>query len=143
MNSPRAQNVPLSEVSKVIELPRAADEELERSLAEVEARLDKLAEALLERDLSAIELESSRLHQSLAQAVDRFTRQARRGPIPQALRRRLAHTSGHVAAQRESFARATAALDRAIDVLLPRDTPSVYGSQGVRSRSSLGGMIEA
>jgi len=36
--------------------------------------------------------------------------------------------SGLVASQRESLARATAALDRAIDVLMPRSSPaSVYG----------------
>lgn len=37
--------------------------------------------------------------------------------------------SGLVASQRESLARATAALDRAIDVLMPRSAPaSVYGA---------------
>jgi hypothetical protein len=35
-----------------------------------------------------------------------------------------------VAAQRESLARATAALDRAIDVLLPRDGSVVYSAYG-------------
>ncbi len=136
----RVQSTP---ASGLIEIPCAVDEELERSLTAVETRLKKLAEALLERDLSAIEVESTELHQSLAHAVDRFSRQARRGPIPQSLRRRLAHTSGNVAAQRESFARATAALDRAIDVLLPCDPPTVYGSKGIRPRNSLGGVIEA
>lgn len=143
MNPSRAENVPSTPVSPLIDLPRAGDDDLERSLAAVEARLKRLADALLERDLSAIELESSELHHSLAQAVDRFSRQARRGPIAPALKRRLASTSGHVAAQRESFARATAALDRAIDVLLPREAPAVYGARGVRPRSSLGGLLEA
>ena len=143
MNRHRAVYVLTTPASERIELPRVADEELERSLAEVEVRLGKLAEALLQRDLSAIELESTELHHSLALAVDRFSRQARRGPIAPALRRRLASTSGHVAAQRESFARATAALDRAIDVLLPREAPAVYGSRGVRSRKSIGALIEA
>jgi hypothetical protein len=48
-----------------------------------------------------------------------------------------------VAAQRESFARATAALDRAIDVLLPREAPSLYGAYGSNQRGTLGGSIQA
>jgi hypothetical protein len=63
--------------------------------------------------------------------------------VPSALRNRLAHASGQVAAPRESLARATAALDRAIDVLLPRDSGSIYSSWGATERSLLGGAIQA
>lgn len=117
---------------------------LEPLLERVEARLTALGDALQKQDLPAIELESSELHRALAQAVDHFTRAARSGPIDPGLRRRLAHTSGHVAAHRESFARATAALDRAIDILLPaHPRPGVYGASGTAARSSLGGVIAA
>ena len=63
--------------------------------------------------------------------------------MPPALRRRLASASGQVAAQRESLARATAALDRAIDVLLPREAagavlelgpPTAAAFEAARSR---------
>ncbi len=81
MNRPHAQPISSAPVSEVIELPCAIGDELERSLAAVEARLARLADALLQRDLPAIELESSELHRTLAQAVDQFSRQARRGPI--------------------------------------------------------------
>lgn len=57
---------------------------------------------------------------------------SRTPPVPArcpALRDRLMRASGLVASQRESLARATAALDRAIDVLMPRSAPaSVYGA---------------
>jgi len=51
--------------------------------------------------------------------------------------------SGLVASQREALARATAALDRAIDVLMPRDTaPSVYSAIGNADRGR-GGVLQA
>jgi hypothetical protein len=51
---------------------------------------------------------------------------------------------GRVAAQRESLARATAALDRAIDVLMPGEPSGLYGASGKSERKSgLGGAIQA
>ena len=55
----------------------------------------------------------------------------------------VASAGGTVAAQRESLARATAALDRAIDVLLPREAPVLYGSQGGAERLTRGGSLLA
>lgn len=61
-----------------------------------------------------------------------------------ALRSRLVSASGQVAAQRESLARATAALDRAIDVLLPAWTPHLYTPEGAAERGRRGsGVIQA
>lgn len=119
------------------------DPALEDTLTAVESRLAGLADALRQRDLGAVDEQSAELHRALARAVDHFSRASRSGTIPLALRRRLAQTGGRVAAQRESFARATAALDRAIDVLLPREAPSVYGANGGAPRGSLGGSIIA
>lgn len=118
------------------------DPRLEDALAAVDQRLAALGEALRQRDLPGIETHSNGLQAALAQAVDQFARAARSGPLPHALRLHLAHTSGMVAAQRESLARATAALDRAIDVLLPREAPSVYGAGGAAARG-YGGVIQA
>lgn len=121
-----------------------AGTELETTLAAVEQRLAALGEALRARDSAAIDLHASELHRALAHAVDHFTRAARSGSVPQALRVRLASASGEVAAQRESLARATAALDRAIDVLLPRDGPVIYsGVGGAGDRHPRGGVIQA
>jgi hypothetical protein len=49
------------------------------------------------------------------------------------MRRRLARASAQVASQRETLARATAALDRAIDVLMPESAPvgGLYGARGL------------
>ena len=116
--------------------------ELETALATVEGRLTALGEALRERDSAGIDLHATELHRALANAVDHFARAARSGSVPPALRHRLASASGKVAAQRESLARATAALDRAIDVLMPRDG-AVYSTLGAAERSGRGGAIQA
>ena len=102
---------------------------LDRALIDVESGLALLGEALRRRDNAAIEAHCVELHRALGHAVDVFTQAARQGRIPAALRERLSIASRHVAAQRESLARATAALDRAIDVLLPTDTPELYSSR--------------
>jgi hypothetical protein len=115
---------------------------LEATLAAVEGRLTALGDALCERDSAGIDLHATELHRALANAVDHFARAARAGSIPPALRHRLASASGQVAAQRESLARATAALDRAIDVLMPRET-TLYSTFGSAERGGLGGAIQA
>jgi hypothetical protein len=94
------------------------------------------------RDTVGIDLHASELHRALAVAVDRFALAARRGSVPPELRHRLASTSGQVAAQRESLARATAALDRAIDVLMPRDG-TLYSTHGSADRAARGGSVLA
>jgi hypothetical protein len=49
-----------------------------------------------------------------------------------------------VAAQRESLARATAALDRAIDVLLPPAAPRLaYSARGLAERTTSSGLARA
>ena len=117
--------------------------ELESALAAVEHRLSALGVALCVRDTVGIDLHATELHRALATAVDRFALAARRGSVPPELRHRLASTSGQVAAQRESLARATAALDRAIDVLMPREGTSLYSTLGGPERGARGGSVLA
>ncbi|MES2228562.1 MAG: hypothetical protein ACSLE9_07695 [Burkholderiaceae bacterium] len=117
--------------------------DLEAALAGVEHHLSALGVALCVRDTVGIELHATELHRALASAVDQFALAARRGAVPPDLRHRLASTSGQVAAQRESLARATAALDRAIDVLMPRDGTSLYSTLGGAERGSRGGSVLA
>lgn len=123
--------------------PIGTNPKLEEALASVEARLAALGDALRARDTSAIDTQATELHRALAHAVDCFGRASRNGGVPPAMRQRLASTSGLVAAQRESLARATAALDRAIDVLMPRDAATLYSSQGGADRGVRGGVIQA
>jgi hypothetical protein len=122
----------LSTVVEMQSLQRAA--ELEAPLASVEGRLAALGAALCRNDAAAIEQEAAELHRALAAAVDHFGRAARHGGVPPVLRQRLAVAGGQVAAQREALARATAALDRAIDVLLPGLPGSVYAAGGTAER---------
>jgi hypothetical protein len=118
--------------------------ELEAPLAAVEARLGALCAALVRQDLQAIDTEAAALHRALAAAVHHFSRAARQGGVPPTLRQRLAVASGQVAAQREALARATAALDRAIDVLLPPAPASgFYNASGNAGRSGLGSGLSA
>ena len=125
-------------------LQRAA--ELELPLAAVETQLDVLAVALQRQDIGAVDLAATELHAALAAAVDHFSRAARSGGVPPVLRQRLALAGGQVAAQREALARATASLDRAIDVLLPRPAAGggLYSAVGGAERAShISGSLQA
>ena len=113
----------------------ASNGELESRLAAVEDRLALLGNALRTRDTAGIDTHAAELHRALAVAVGHFAHAARSGGgIEPSLKSRLARASGQVAAQRESLARATAALDRAIDVLLPRDGIALYAAHGGSDR---------
>ncbi len=106
---------------------------LEPLVANVEQRLGALADSLRERDVQAVELQAQELHRALAEAVESFAQAARKGGVPEAMRLRLARASGQLARQREALSRATAALDRAIDVLMPGAAPAgrVYTASGL------------
>jgi plasmid stabilization system protein ParE len=118
--------------------------ELEQSVENVESRLLALGDALRVHHAEAVEAEAAELQRALAAAVDQLRRSARAGQLSPQLRQRLALASGHVAAQRESLARASAALDRAIDVLLPSPSPRVaYSAAGLSERPSHSGLVRA
>ena len=127
-----------------LEAPAPHSPELEARLSEVETRLVALGNALRARDSAGIDLHAAELHRALSSAVSQFAEAARSGPLPRALRHRLASASGQVAAQRESLARATAALDRAIDVLLPASSVPLYSALGNTDRGMFkSGVISA
>lgn len=119
---------------------QAAD--LERPLQAVEDCLTALGVALTRQDAHAVDTVAAQLHEALAAAVDHFARAARSGGVPSRLRHRLAVASGQVAAQREALARATASLDRAMDVLMPPRPAagaSLYGALGNSERQGTSG----
>ena len=119
-------------------------DELERSVQQVESRLLALGDALRVHHAEAVESEAAALQRALAAAVEQLKRGARDGRLSPQLRQRLALASGRVAAQRESLARASAALDRAIDVLLPSPAPrGAYSAAGANERPSRSGMLQA
>jgi hypothetical protein len=121
--------------------------ELEQPLQAVEDCLAALGVALTRQDTRAVDEVAAQLHAALAAAVDHFARAARAGGVPPRLRQRLAVASGQVAAQREALARATASLDRAMDVLMPvRAAPAagLYGALGNSDRNgACGGSLLA
>ena len=116
--------------------------ELERPLQAVEEALSALSMALHRQDAAGVDLVAAQLHAALSAAVDHFSRAARSGGVPMQLRQRLATASGQVAAQREALARATASLDRAMDVLMPGAAApgaGLYGAHGGADRKSHSG----
>jgi exonuclease VII large subunit len=111
---------------------------LEPLVAHVEQRLEALAGSLRQREILAIEQQGCDLHQALAAAVESFIHAARHGGVPDTLRLRLTRASAQPARQREALARATAALDRAVDVLLPGCLPAarMYSDKGLTPPTS-------
>jgi hypothetical protein len=120
----------------------APDAALELPLARVEQQLAQLCAALRANDPQALEAAATELHRALAAAIDHFRQAARSGGVPAPLRQRLASATAQVAAQRESLARATAALDRAIDVLIP-GAPPTYSAAGSAARAASSGWLRA
>ena len=121
---------------------QAAPPELESALSQVESGLGSLQSALQADNPAAVERAAQDLQRALAQAVDHFRRAAKSAGVPAPLRQRLAQASVRITVQREALARATASLDRAIDVLLPGQSPT-YGASGAAQRLGHGGALSA
>jgi hypothetical protein len=123
-------------------VPTPAD--LDAAVGAVEQRLAALAGSLRLRDPQATEADAVSLQHALAQAIDDFVAASREGGVPWPLRQRLARAGAQVALQREALARATAALDRAIDALMPDAAPrTLYSAQGLPQAPSPGGSMTA
>lgn len=120
-------------------------ERLEAALAAVEEQLGALGNALRDRDAAGIDRHAAALQRALASAIHHFTHAARQpSGVPHALRQRLALASAQVVAQRESLARASAALGRAIEVLMPAPLSApVYGEGGHSERAASSGCLHA
>lgn len=103
---------------------------LESRLVRVEQRLGALGVALRRHDGAAIEAEARELHAALGAAVDHFSLAARHGALPPGLRQRLAEAGREVARQRDSVTRASLALDRVLDTLMPTETPAQGSGYG-------------
>ncbi|WP_295641783.1 hypothetical protein [uncultured Methylibium sp.] len=123
-----------------LDAPALVADRLEPAVADVEQRLAGLAQALLSRDSRGVDTAAAELQRALGSALDHFKRH--HGPVPPALRQRLAQASSQVALQRDTLARATAALDRAIDVLIPREAP-VYNARGGAAHAVHSGLLKA
>jgi hypothetical protein len=114
--------------------------EIEHSVDQLALRVSALGDALRGQRTESIAAEAAQLQRMLNAAVEPL----RRGQLPPHVRQRLALAAGQVAAQRESLARASAALGRAIDVLLPAAAPQgAYSAAGLPQRPQGGGVLRA
>lgn len=116
---------------------------LESLLDALEAPLAALGAALRERDGSALEYHAAELQRALAAAMPRL---ATASPIDiaPALRQRLLEAKGSIAAQRDSVARGSAAIERGLGVLIPAALPAaVYGNHGHSERATTSGCVHA
>lgn len=112
---------------------------LDRVVSDIETELDALGQALLARDNAALERASTALQQKLSAAVELYRQASASGRMPAELRHRLKRASGQVVRHREALTRATVALDRALDVLMPGvHGQTVYTEQARMSGASNG-----
>jgi hypothetical protein len=126
-------------------LASVAGADLEPLVANVEQRLGALYDSLRESDVQAIEQQANELYRALVRAVECSMHAARHGGVPEPLRMRLSQASAQLARQREALSRATAALDRAIDVLMPGALPAnrVYSAKGLAPSMQRSGGLNA
>ncbi|MBB5205946.1 hypothetical protein HNQ51_003277 [Inhella inkyongensis] len=103
-------------------------------ISELEAALAGVHQALLERDTLALELHSGAVQQRMLH----LQTLARQGQLNASARQRLGQASALLAAQRVSLSRASSALDRALDTLMPAEPIGLYGQAGkpLKRRSS-------
>lgn len=104
----------------------------------LEATLAQAQQALTQRDALLLEEQASRVQSLMAQALQL----ARGAPLEAVLRQRLARCGAQMAAQRQALFRASTALDRAMEVLMPAEPTGLYGETGraLRQRSRGGSM---
>jgi len=106
---------------------------LEQMVLDIELELDSLGKSLLQRDSAALEASAQALQRKLAEAVQGYRDALANGGLPPELRQRLKRASGEVVRHREALLRASVALDRALDALMPgaRGAPesAIYNDQ--------------
>ncbi len=104
----------------------------------LDEQLSALSTALQGRDAQALQTAADQLVVAL-DAAGPVLREP--GALTPDLRRQLAYAVGRVAAHREALARATASVDRAIEVLLPAPAPAAgtYSAAGYAERASATG----
>jgi ABC-type transporter Mla subunit MlaD len=104
----------------------------------LDEQLTALSSALQGRDAQALQGAADHLVAAL-EAAGPVLREP--GALTPALRRQLAYAVGRVAAHREALARATASVDRAIEVLLPPPVPAAgtYSASGYAERAAATG----
>lgn len=112
-------------------LAQPLNEALSQTLDEIEQYLEQINQAMLDNVPVVLEEQSHALHQRLIHAIDLFQAVARQpDPIPRALQERLMKLNAQVIAQRNALHRATSALDRLVNMLLPQEGAPAYAVKG-------------
>ncbi len=115
------------------------------AVCQIESHVAALDLALRGRDASALEAATQTLQSALAASIQRFAAAARcAGSVPLPLRRRIGVIGARVAAQRERLVRSSAALERALVVLVPAaQRPVACRARGDIDRPARVACIEA
>lgn len=105
---------------------------LNQSLSLLEDKLEKLSVPLMAMDHDRIVHCSAEFQQALLQSACVFRELKETPQTPKDLVRRVRKAQGRVQALREALGRMTAAMDRALEVLIPKNAAATYGRyQGV------------
>ncbi len=121
----------------------SAPSEADSALLKLEQKLQLVSAALREADAPALEAAVLQLQAELLRLAQRLNAPGRRGRVlPADLRQRLVQASAEVTAQREALARASATMNRAMQVLMPA-SPVAYGAQGADVRPTSTGSLLA
>jgi hypothetical protein len=110
---------------------------LASALAAVEDAVAALGDTFVRNDADALAAAADHLQASLRAAMTEFAQVARRGTMSAETRQRFAKVAGRVTAQREALFRATATVDQALEILIPRPLAdaSTYSAQGTGPRA--------
>ena len=101
-------------------------------VTDIEQRLSDLDAALVAGDPAAIEQVGQQLQRSLADSLAAFRHAAHEGksPISPELKQRLVLAQARITAQQALVHRAGAAIERTLDILLPREASPTYEAPG-------------
>jgi 7-cyano-7-deazaguanine synthase in queuosine biosynthesis len=100
---------------------------LNQALSLLEDKLEQLSAPLLSLDHDRIVACSADFQQALVQSVSVFRQLKETPQTPKDLVRRVRRAKGRVQALREALSRMTAAMDRALEVLIPKHAVATYG----------------
>lgn len=111
--------------------------DLSAHVGEIEQCLTDLDAALVAGDTVAVDKVAQQLQRSLADSLAAFRHAVAEGrsPISPELRQRLVLAQSRVMSQQATVHKAGAAIERTLDILLPREDSPTYGASGTAGSS--------
>jgi hypothetical protein len=124
--------------------PRAADEDdIVDAIAAIEVRLAAMQRAMLAGDPTAIETEATGLQRALSACAPLLADPRNAQRVPPSTRTMIANVRARTSAQREALARAGAAADRALAVVIGQSQRALYGADGTATPRPAGDLARA